>query len=93
MEETIYEKIKKAVTEANITDTRFEDGYPRDHVRLTFDPVEEEEERDTLTPLVTALETIAKVIKEQGTLEDDIEVTLYHLPSEESWGISIGDGR
>ena len=90
--DTIYQKIKKAVEDANIKHIVYEEGYPRDHVKLDFDPMEDEA-ADTLSPLVRAMRVITKAINENAEIEDDIEVTFYHLPGEEEWGIAIGDGR
>lgn len=89
---TIYQAIREAVEAAKIPGIRYEEGYPRDHVRLVSDPVEDEE-MDTMKPLLEAMKVITAAIENEADQEDDIEVTFYHLPGEEEWGIAIGDGR
>lgn len=100
MKKTIYEHIKTAIEKANIEGIVYEEGYPKDHIRLENDPFESEEyeegelpDMDTITPLVKALAVVTKAIKKHATPEDDIEVVFYHLPGEEELGIAIGDGR
>lgn len=90
--ETIFTKIEDAIKKSGIKNIRYERCYPKDYVKLD-DNLTENEESDTLTPMVKAMEVITNTIKENGSSDDDIEVTLYHLPGEEEWGISIGDGR
>lgn len=92
MEKTIYERIEEAVKNAKIEGISYEKGYPRDFVRVD-DNLIENEESDTLTPLVTALKVITDTIEKYGTADDDIEVNLSHIPFDEYWAISIGDGR
>ena len=89
---TIYEHIKDAVKKANIPDVIWEDDYPRDRVKIS-DKLTDDEQSDTLTPLVKVLRVIADTIEKYGTSDDDIEVDFYNLPGEEEWGIAIGDGR
>ena len=93
--ETIYKKIENTIKTSGIEGIKYVHDYPRDLVKLTQSDEEilDDESIDTLTPLVLAMDVITKTIRENGTPEDDIEVVLYHLPGEESWGISIGDGR
>ena len=90
--DTIYEKIEKAVKAAHIKHIKYENGYPKDHIVLDFDPIEDEEE-DSMQPLIEALKVITETLDKHADFEDDIEVTFYHLPGEEEWGIAIGDGR
>lgn len=92
MEETIYNKIKNAVVNANIEGIVYEEDYPKDYVKLTGDPLEDEE-MDTMTPLVKAMKVIMDVVKKEGTTDEDLRICFCHLPNEEYWGISIGDGR
>ena len=92
MEKTIYQKIKDAVESANIKHIIYVEGYPKDIVKLDHE-LTEDESSDTISPMVRALRVIAKTINEEATSEDDIRVCFCHLPSEEYWGISIGDGR
>ena len=89
--ETIYQKIKKAVNAAHIKHVVFEESYPRDRVKLDFDPIDEE--MDTMAPLVEAMKVITDTIDKYADFEDDIEVSFCHLPGEEEWCITIGDGR
>ena len=91
---TIYQKIQEAVKK-NCADVHYEKSYPKDYVKLnhTNDELLEDESIDTMTPLVHAMQVILDVIKQEATTEDDLEVDFYHLPGEEAWGISIGDGR
>jgi len=89
---TIYEHIKDAVKKANIPDIIWEDGYPRDHVKISNKLIDDDQ-ADTLAPLVKALRVIADTIEKHGLFDDDIEVDFYNLPGEEEWGIAIGDGR
>ncbi len=100
MKKTIYQHIQTAIEKANIEGIVYEEGYPKDHIRLENDPFESEEyeegelpDVDTITPLVKALAVVTKAIKKHATPEDDIEVVFYHLPGEEELGIAIGDGR
>lgn len=88
--ETIYQKIASRVRAA-CPDVIYEEGYPRDYVRLKNSSPEEDE--DTLGPLLEAMQVIMSGIEDFASVEDDIEVKFYHLPFEEEWGISIGDGR
>ena len=90
--ETIYTKIENAVKNANIEGIAYERDYPMDMINLVGDPIEDEE-MDTMAPLVKAMKVIMDVIKKEATVEDDIRVCFCHLPGEEEWGISIGDGR
>ncbi len=90
--ETIYNHIKEAVLAANIPGIRWVDDYPKDFVVLEGDPIEDEE-MDTLSPLVKALDVIKCAIENFGDQEDDLEVIFTHLPGEERWSIAIGDGR
>ena len=90
--ETIFTKIQKAVKNANIPGIIYKEGYPMDMVELE-ESLKEDESSDTVTPLVNALEVITKVIKKEATPEDDVRVCFGHLPGEEEWFISIGDGR
>ena len=100
MKMTIYQHIQTAIEKANIEGIVYEEGYPKDHIRLVDNPFESEEfeegelpDTDTITPLVKALAVVTKAIKKHATPEDDIEVVFYHLPGEEELGIAIGDGR
>lgn len=90
--ETIYTKIENAVKNANIKGIVYERNYPADMVKLEGDPIEDEE-MDTMAPLTKAMDVIMGVIKTEATPDDDIRVCFCHLPGEEDWGISIGDGR
>lgn len=90
--ETIYKKIKEAVVGANIEGIKYKEGYPMDMVELD-DNLIEDEESDTMTPLVKAMEVIMETVKKEGAADDDIRVCFCHLPGDENWGISIGDGR
>jgi hypothetical protein len=90
--ETIFTKIQKAVENANIPGIIYKKGYPMDMVELE-ESLKEDESSDTVTSLATALEVITKVIKKEATPEDDVRVCFGHLPGEEEWFISIGDGR
>lgn len=90
--ETIYNHIEEALKRANIKGIVYKKSYPRDLVELVGDPTEDEE-MDTLTPLLEALAVIQCTIENFGSVDDDIEVVFFHLPGEEEWGISIGDGR
>ena len=89
---TINNKIAKAVKNANIPGIHYKEGYPMDMVELDESLVEDESS-DTITPLVKALEVITKTIKKSAEVDDDIRVCFGHLPGEEEWFISIGDGR
>lgn len=93
--ETIYKKIENAIKTSGIEGIKYENGYPKDYVKLTHSDEEilDDESIDTLTPLVLAMDVITKTIKENGSTDDDIRVCFCHLPGEEYWGISIGDGR
>lgn len=90
--ETIYKKIAKAVKDANIEGVKYKEGYPTDMVKLKNSLIEDEES-DTMTPLVKAMGVIMETIKKEADNTDDIRVCFYHLPGDEDWGISIGDGR
>lgn len=90
--ETIYKKIAKAVKDANIEGVEYKEGYPTDMVKLNNSLIEDEES-DTMTPLVKAMGVIMETIKKEADNTDDIRVCFYHLPGDEDWGISIGDGR
>lgn len=90
--ETIYKKIAKAVKDANIEGIEYKESYPMDFVEMKGDPIEDEE-MDTMTPLVKAMGVIMETVKKEATINDDIRVCFSHLPGEEIWGISIGDGR
>jgi hypothetical protein len=46
-----------------------------------------------MTPLLQALDVIKCTIENFADKDDDIRVCFCHLPGEENWGISIGDGR
>ena len=92
MEKTIYQKIADAVRDANIKHIVYEEGYPMDYVKLD-EELTEDEESDTISPMVRALRVITKVINAEATPEDDLRICFCHLPGEEYWGISIGDGR
>lgn len=89
---TIYQKIEDAVKSANIKGVHFKEDYPKDFI-IVDEELTEDEESDTMTPLVKALSVVTEVLRAEGTSEDDIRVCFCHLPSEEYWGISIGDGR
>ena len=89
---TIFTKIKDAVKKANISGINYKEGYPMDMVELD-ESLTEDESSDTITPLVSALEVITKTVKENATPDEDIRVCFGHLPGEEEWFISIGDGR
>lgn len=92
--ETIYQKIKKAVESANIKHIVYKKGYPTDMVELDFNPMDEEHESDdSLSPLVRAMRVIISTINAEAEIDDDIRVCFCHLPGEEDFGISIGDGR
>ena len=92
--ETIYQKIKKAVESANIKHIVYKEGYPMDMVELDFNPMDEEHESDdSLSPLVRAMRVIISTINAEAEIDDDIRVCFCHLPNEEDFGISIGDGR
>lgn len=90
--ETIYKKIAKAVKDANIEGIEYKEGYPMDMVELDNSLIEDEESA-TMTPLVRAMEVIMETIKKEADNTDDIRVCFCHLPGDENWGISIGDGR
>lgn len=90
--ETIYTKIGEAIKNSGIKGIKYVEDYPMDFVKLE-DELIEDEESDTLTPLVKAMEVITKTIKDCGDSNEDIRVCFTHLPGEEEWGISIGDGR
>lgn len=90
--ETIYKKIAKAVKDANINGIEYKEGYPTDMVELDNSLIEDEES-DTMTPLVKAMGVIMETIKKEADNTDDIRVCFCHLPGDENWGISIGDGR
>ena len=82
--ETIFTKIKDAVKKANISGINYKEGYPMDMVELDESLTEDE---------YSALEVITKTVKENATPDEDIRVCFGHLPGEEEWFISIGDGR
>jgi hypothetical protein len=90
--ETIFEKIEKAVKAAAIKGVNYKRDYPMDFVFLS-DELVEDETSDTITPMVKAMSVIMDTIKENATPDDDVRVCFTHLPGEEEWGISIGDGR
>lgn len=92
--ETIFNKIQKAV-ETNCPDVKYTRNYPKDYVKLNYtdDEILDDESIDTITPLVKAMKVIMDVIEKEGAGEDDIRVCFNHLPGEEFWGITIGDGR
>lgn len=90
--ETIYSHIEEAVRAANIPGIKYVKDYPMDYVFIDGDPIEDEE-MDTMGPLLQALEVIKCTIENFGDKNDDIRVCFSHLPGEETWGISIGDGR
>ena len=92
MEKTIYQRIEEAVKNAKIEGISYEKDYPCDFVRVD-ESLTEDEESDTLTPMVKALKVITDTIEKYGTADDDIEVNLSHIPFDEYWAISIGDGR
>mgnify|MGYP003371512690 CR=1 FL=1 len=93
--ETIFNKIESAIKNSGIKNIKYLKDYPKDHVKLVWssDEILDDESIDTITPLIQAMEVINNTIKENADSDEDIEVTLYHLPGEEEWGISIGDGR
>ena len=93
--ETIFNKIESAIKNSGIKNIKYQKDYPKDYVKLVWsnDEILDDESIDTITPLVQAMEVINNTIKENADSDEDIEVTLYHLPGEEAWGISIGDGR
>ncbi len=93
--ETIYNKIEKAINDANIEGIKYVRSYPADCVRFnkSDDEILDDEDFDTVTPLANALEVIAKTINENATIDDSIEIRFGHLPGDEIWRISIGDGR
>lgn len=90
--ETIYQKIEKAVKNANIPGIIYKSGYPTDNIVLD-EELTEDETNDTMTPMLKVMEVINKVLLKSADSEDDIRVCFCHLPGEEYWGISIGDGR
>ena len=94
--ETIWDKIKKAV-EKKCPDVVYEENYPKDRVfpKCTYnkDIEDIDEDEDTITPMVKAMAVIMGVVRAEATVEDDIEVVFAHLPGEETWVITIGDGR
>lgn len=90
--ETIYNHIKEAVNAANIPGIKYVESYPKDFIEFENDPADDEE-MDTMTPMLQALEVIRCTIENFGDKDDDIRVCFSHLPGEETWCISIGDGR
>ena len=90
--ETIYQKIEKAVKAAAIKGITYKRYYPRDFVVLDKE-LTKDETADTLTPMLKAMEVIMGTIKKEATPEDDITVEFTHIPFDEIWKISIGDGR
>ncbi len=92
MEKTIYQRIEEAVKNAKIEGVSYVRYYPCDFIEVD-ESLTDDEESDTLTPMVKALKVIADVIEKYGTPDDDIDVRFYHVPSDEQWTISIGDGR
>ena len=92
--DSIFNKIERAVR-ANCENVKYVRDYPMDFVRLnkTNDEILDDESIDTLNPLVDAMKVIMDTIKENGGIYDDIRVCFTHLPGDEEWGISIGDGR
>lgn len=95
MATTIWDKIEKAVNDAEIEGLKYERGYPCDYVRFTKsnDEILDDEGFDTFTPLTKAMRVIMDVVEKNATIEDDIVVTFCHHPFDEIWGIEIGDGR
>ena len=92
MEKTIYQRIEEAVKNAKIEGISYVRDYPRDFIEVD-ESLTEDEESDTLTPMVKALKVITDIIEKYGTPDDDIDVRFYHVPFDEQWTISIGDGR
>ena len=92
MEKTIYQRIEEAVKNAKIEGISYVKDYPCDFVEVD-ESLTEDEESDTLTPMVKALKVITDTIEKYGTPDDDIDVRFYHVPFDEQWAISIGDGR
>lgn len=90
--ETIYQKIEKAVKAAAIKGITYKRDYPRDFVFINAE-LTEDETADTLTPMLEAMAVIMDTIKKEATSDDDIRVCFTHVPFDESWEISIGDGR
>ena len=90
--ETIYQKIEKAVKAAAIKGITYKRYYPKDFVVLD-DELTEDETADTLTPMLKAMEVIMDTIKKEAAPDDEITVEFTHLPCDEIWEISIGDGR
>lgn len=89
---TIYEKIKEAVKAENIENIIYEEGYPADTIKLD-ESLTEDEEANTIEPMARAMKVIIDTISKEASSCDDIRVCFSHLPGEEYWGISIGDGR
>ena len=92
--ETIFTKIEQAVKE-KCKGVQFVHDYPKDFVKLdkTDDEIIEDNSIETMKPLADAMQVILDTIKEHGSDDDDLRVCFCHLPAEEYWGISIGDGR
>lgn len=89
---TIYEKIKEAVKAENIENIVYEEGYPMDIIKLD-ESFTEDEEANTIGVMARAMKVIMDVIDREASPFDDIRVCFSHLPGDEYWGISIGDGR
>lgn len=92
MEKTIYEKIKDAVKAAAIPNVNYVSSWPADVISVD-DSLTEDEDSDTLSPMLDVLQVITDVVKKNGTSLDDLEIRFMHLPGEEVWQIFIGDGR
>lgn len=92
MEKTIYQRIEEAVKNAKIEGVSYEKDYPCDFVRVD-ESLTDDEESDTLTPMVKVLKVITETIEKYGNSDEDIDVHFCHIPFDEYWAISIGDGR
>ena len=93
--ETIFTKIESAIKKADIKDVVFVKGYPRDMVlhKKSNDEILDDEDYDTLTPLVAAMKVIMGVVEKEATRDDDVVVEFRHNPFDETWCIEISDGR
>ena len=89
---TILDNVSEKCENIEVTD-----GYPCDLITPSQTLIDDEE-ADTLTPMVKALrviaDTVEEYIKENGDdFYGDLQINFMHLPGEEYYGIQIGDGR
>lgn len=90
--ETIFTHIEEAIKTANIPGIKYVKSYPADYIELE-ESLTEDEENDTMTPMLQVLDVIKCTLENFADKDDDVRVCFCHLPGEEDWAISIGDGR